>query len=333
MVIGFFELEGWEKDEIKEHLTKDELTFSSEKITPEHLPERRDCEVISIFVNSRITPAVLDAFPNLKYITTRSTGFDHIDLAECKKRGITVSYVPGYGNNTVAEFAFGLLLSLTRNLYPAIDEIKQSGSYDLSHLRGMDLAGKTLGVIGTGRIGQKAIKIAKGLEMNVIAADPYPNNAAAEELGYTYVPLDMLLAKSDAVTIHCLYTPDTHHLLDKENIPLMKKGAYLVNTARGAIIETEALVAALKNGTLAGAALDVLEAEPETKHPASADAAITDPETKKLVALNRDMMQMPNVLITPHTAFNTAEAVRRILDKTLESIDAFTAGKPINLVL
>ena len=325
MRIAFFELEGWEKSGIETALAGHDLFLTGNKITGMELPERRDFEAISVFVNSKIDAVVIEALPDLKYISTRSTGYDHIDLVECKKRGIAVTFVPGYGDNTVAEFTFGLLTNLTRKIYQGIDQIKETGSFNLSGLRGVDLAGKTLGVIGTGRIGKKMIKISKGFEMNVIAYDPFPDEKFASELGYRYVSLEELLKNSDVITLHCLYNQQTHHMLNKDNIGLIKKGAYLVNTARGGLVETAALMSALEQGILAGAAMDVLEEEGETKdeltligknHP--------NEEELKTVLMNHKMMRMPNVLITPHNAFNSQEALMRILNMSLESVSGFT---------
>ncbi|MGC8775909.1 MAG: NAD(P)-dependent oxidoreductase [Minisyncoccia bacterium] len=333
MKIGFFELENWEEKIISENLTGHEIYFSNEKIEEELLPEKNDFDIISIFVNSRINSTVLNHFPNLKCIATRSTGYDHIDIEECKKRGITVLFVPGYGDNTVAEFAFGLILNLTRKIYQAIDQIKEAESFDLNGLRGIDLKGKTIGIIGTGRIGREAIKIARGFDMQVLAYDPYPNQDFANQLNYKYVSLEELLANSDIISIHCPYLPSTHHLINKENILKIKPGAYLINTARGAIVETEALVLALNQGILAGAGLDVLEEEGETK-----DELFTlakkrpNEEELKTMLENHILMKMPNVLITPHNAFNSQEALERILKTTLENILSFISGQPKNQV-
>lgn len=333
MRIGFFELEGWEKEEIGSRLSGQEIFLTADKIIETGLPEKRDFEIISIFVNSQINSAVLDAFPNLKHISTRSTGYDHIDIAECKKRGISVSFVPGYGDNTVAEFTFGLLVNLTRKIYQSIDRIKETGSFNLSGLRGEDLAGKTLGVIGTGRIGKKMIKIAKGFEMNIIASDPFPDEKAATELGYSYVSFEDLLKNSDVLTFHCLYAPQTHHMINSKNISLIKKGAFLVNTSRGGLIETSALVSALEQGILSGAALDVLEEEGETRDESILmSKSHPNEEELKTVLLNHVLMRMPNVLITPHNAFNTRGALERILSTTLENIGAFIKGGVSNSI-
>ena len=333
MTVGFFELEGWEEKIIKENLPSADIYPSKDKIDETSLPEKNDFEIISIFVNSHITEKVLSHFPNLKLITTRSTGFDHIDLEACKAKKIGVAYVPGYGNNTVAEFAFGLILNLTRKMYLAIDQIKETGSFSFKGLRGIDLKEKTIGIIGTGRIGKEAIKIAKGFGMKVIAYDPFPNEEAAKTMGFEYLNLENLLKNSDVITIHAPYSEKTHHLINKNNVSLIKKGAYLVNTARGGIVETEALIKALQNGILAGAGLDVLEEEGEIKDELTF-LRETNPKKDELKTMlqNHILMKMPNVLITPHNAFNSQEALERILNTTIGNIKGFIENKSTNLV-
>ncbi len=327
MKIGFFEVEGWEEPIVRQALVGHELYFSKEKIEEDHLPAQKDFEIISIFVDSRITAKVLEAFPNLKLITTNSTGFEHIDVAACKTNGVRVTYVPGYGNNTVAEFAFGLILNLTRHIYQAIDNLKERDSFSLEGLRGIDIKGRTIGVIGTGRIGKEVVKIAKGFGMNVVAYDPYPDTTAASSLSFTYLPLKDLLPQSDVVTLHCPLNDGTRHILNMDNIGLIKKGAYLVNTARGGLVETGALVWALENNILAGAGLDVLEEEGETKDEMKfLGEANPHEEVLRNVLANHVLMKMPNVLITPHTAFNSEEALKRILGTTLENIGGFLSN-------
>ena len=242
MKIGFFSAEGWEKDIVSEKFPSHEIFFSKDKINEYSLPEKNDFDIISVFVDSEINKKVINHFPNLKFITTRSTGFDHIDKASADNRGILVSYVPSYGEYTVAEFTFGLMLSLTREIFHAIDRVIETGSFSLENLRGVDLHGKTLGVVGTGRIGKRVIRIAKGFEMNVIATDPYPDEAFKKEIGFDYVPLEELLNKSDIITLHTPYNESTHHLINKGNINEIKRGALLINTSRGAVIETGAIV-------------------------------------------------------------------------------------------
>jgi len=333
MKIAFYEIEGWEEPIIRQHLRAVNLFFFKNKISDIDLPPENDYDAISIFVNSRITSKVLQQFSNLKFIATRSTGFDHIDFNVCDKKNIKVAYVPGYGDNTVAEFAFGLILNLTRKIYQSIDQIKETGSFSLAGLRGVDLKGKTIGIIGTGRIGKEMIKIAKGFGMTVIAFDPFPNESFAREMNFNYVSLRELLENSDIISIHCPYNEKTHHLINKQNIFFIKKGAYLVNTARGGIVETEAIVLGLREGILAGVGLDVLEEEGETKDELKfLDVKETERNELKTVLQNHILMKMPNVLITPHNAFNTREALERILKTTIENLKGFIEGKPINLV-
>ncbi len=333
MKIAFFGLEGWEEEIIKKYLPEDEIHLSKNNLDENNIPEETDFEIISVFINSAITEKVLNSFPNLKFITTRSTGFDHIDLEACKKRNVTVSYVPGYGDNTVAEFTFGLLLSLTRKIYQAIDQIKESGSFGLSGLRGIDIKGKTIGVVGTGRIGREVIKIAKGFSMNIIAYDPYPNEAFQKEIAFEYVSFENLLKNSDIITLHCPHTPQTHHLINKGNINLIKKDAYLINTARGGLIETEALIEALNNGILSGAGLDAIEEEGTIKKDIHfLEEPHKDKEKLKTVLYDHMLMKMPSVLMTPHNAFNSQEALKRILNTTLDNIKAFEDDTPVNIV-
>jgi len=332
MRIGFFELEGWEEGAIRKGLSGHDLFVSRKRIDDANLPERKDFNVISVFIDSRVTPKVIEALPELKLVTTRSTGYEHLDLAALAKRGVAAAYVPGYGDNTVAEFAFGLLLNLTRKMYQGIDQIKETGSFSSEGLRGVDIKGKTIGIVGTGRIGREMIRIAAGFGMRVVAADPHPDGKFAKEAGFEYVPLEKLLARSDIISIHCPFTKETRHLINAGNVGLIKKGAYLVNTARGGIVETAALIQGLQSGILRGAALDVLEEEKEVKEELEFLSKDIGEEELRIMLQNLALMKMPNVLITPHNAFNSEEAMQRILQTTIENIGSFAAGKPVNLV-
>lgn len=324
MKIAFFQIEDWEIDHIKRELVGHELFFTSDKLTVDTLPEQRDFEVVSVFVGSHVDRDVLAALPNLKLVTTRSTGFDHIDLASAQSMNIATGYVPGYGDNTVAEFAFGLILALSRKIYESVDRLRETGVYSYVGLRGFDLQGKIMGVVGTGRIGQHVVRIAKGFGMHVVAYDAFPKPELASELGFEYVSLDDLLGRSDVISLHVPYLPSTHHLINKETIGKIKKGALLINTARGAVVETDALVKALADGILSGAGLDVLEEE----------GVLADEKTLllyghpeehnlKTALTNHVLIDMPNVLVTPHNAFNTQEALQRILDTDICNIQEF----------
>jgi D-lactate dehydrogenase len=333
MKIAFFELGGWEKEKIEKELVGHELILSTEKLDLDNVQKYQDIEILSVFISSELNKELIDKLPNLKFVATCSTGFDHIDVNYCKSKNILVSNVPEYGTKTVAEWTIGLILALMRKIYYAIDQIKEGESFDLSNLRGEELDGKTLGVIGTGKIGKQVIKLAKAFGMNILAYDAYPDEKFAKEYDVKYVSLGELLQNSDVITIHTNLNPSTYHLINQNNINLIKKGAYLINTARGGIIETSALIYALKEGILKGAALDVLEEENEIKEELE---ILVNKEVKeeeiKTIWENHILMKMPNVLITPHNAFNSKEAVERILNTTIENIQSFINGAPINLV-
>jgi len=356
MKLGFFEAEGWEREILEKELPDLEIYFTNEKLQKENVENLQDLDILSIFISSEIDKEIIDSLPNLKLITTRSTGYDHIDCEYCKNKGILVCNVPEYGTKTVAEWTIGLMLNLMRKIYYAIDQIKETESFDLKNLRGEELYGKTLGVIGTGRIGKEVIKLAKALGMNILAYDAYPDENFAKEFNITYTSLEELLKNSDVITVHVNLNPSTYHLINTENIKLIKRGAYLINTARGGIVETEALLYGLKEGILKGAALDVLEEETEIKEELelltkytvdkhgsdkthidadiNADKHGLDKfkETAFTLWQNHILMKMPNVLITPHNAFNSKEAIERILMTTIENIKKFLEGKPINLI-
>jgi D-lactate dehydrogenase len=322
--IGFFETENWEAEYFKKALEGNELFFSEEKLGKDNLPEQKDFDVISVFVGSEIDKETISAFPNLKLITTCSTGFDHIDLESAKEKNVLVAYVPGYGDNTVAEFSFALLLDVSRKIYESYDRIRETGSFSLDGLRGFDLKGKTIGIVGTGRIGRHMVKIAKGFDMNVIAFDVTPDENFANESGFKYVSFDELLANSDVISLHVPYMESTHHLINSGNINKIKKGAVLINTARGGLVETDALIKALNEKILAGAGLDVLEEEGAIKDERSL-LLYGRPEEHglKTVLQNHVLIDMPNVIITPHNAFNTQEAMIRILDANVQNIKSF----------
>ncbi len=329
MNIVFCETEDWQQEYLKQKLTEHKLIFEkSTKISPN--PE---AEIISNFVASPVTAETLNDFPKLKYVTTRSTGFDHIDLKACQERGILVSNVPTYGENTVAEFAFALLLALSRKIYQGVKQVREKGLFATENLRGFDLQGRTIGVVGAGHIGMHVINMAKGFDMKVLAYDPHPNEELAKKIGYEYASLEDLLKTSDVITLHVPYLPATHHLINSQNINLCKQGCVIINTARGGLIETAALISGLKSGRVAAAGLDVLEEEGFIKDELDLLYSGHPNEDQLKTALaDHELMQMENVLITPHNAFNSHEAMLRILDTTVENIISFASGKPVNLV-
>jgi D-lactate dehydrogenase len=333
MKIAFFEATEKEKEYFSEKLNGHELMFIDGTLTGENIGSANGVEAISVFVNSEVKQPILDLLSGVKYIATRSTGFDHIDGAYAKQKGIAVSNVPSYGSRTVAEFAFGLILNLSRKIYIARHQLMEGDNFDISNLRGFDLYGKTLGVVGTGRIGKNVIKIANGFGMKIVAHDAFPDLNFAKEQNFEYVSLEELLKNSDIVTLHTPYNPSTHHLINKQNIGLMKKTAYLINDARGELVETDALVQALSTGAIAGAGLDVLENERQLKE--ESELMKKGPEAFKdfkTLFENQLLMDMPNVMVTPHIAFDTVEAVEEIMETTAENLKAFAEGKIINQI-
>jgi D-lactate dehydrogenase len=290
-----------------------------------------DVAVLSVFVGSRVDAGVLGACPNLRLVATRSTGYDHIDLDACRERDVAVANVPTYGENTVAEHTFALILALSRNVHKAWVRT-QRGDFSLAGLEGFDLRGRTLGVVGTGHIGLHVAKIGRGFGMRVVAFDPHPQPLLAEVIGFEYLPLDALVAASDIVTLHAPVTPATTHLVDRDLLARFKSGALLINTARGALVDTEALLDALDGGTLRGAGLDVLEGEDVLTEDRRLLAAGHDEARLRTLLENQELMGRENVVVTPHIGFDSVEAVQRITDVTAANVAAFLAGEPQNLL-
>lgn len=327
--ISFYNADATEQQRFTELLqgSNHDYEFIEEDLSLEHSNPKTD--VISIFVSSKVTREVMENFPNLKLIATRSTGFDHIDMQAATEKGITVVTVPRYGEKTVAEYTFALLLALARKL-PQTQEAIREGVIDVKAICGFDLADKTLGIIGTGKIGQHVAAIAKGFGMHVIAFDLFPNQAKADELGFSYVSLEELSQQSDVISLHAPATPETHHLIDNEFLSRVKSSAVLVNTARGELVDTHALVEALGSNKLAGAALDVVEQE-DLLHGFNAEHTATHESAQAAIDI-ASLKDMPNVIITPHNAFNSREAVDRIRQTTVQNIIDFYNGQTPNKI-
>jgi len=287
--------------------------------------------VLSVFVGSRVDQATLDACPDLRLVATRSTGYDHVDLAACTARGVAVANVPTYGENTVAEHTFALILALSRNVHKAWVRT-QRGDFSIQGLQGFDLRGRTIGLVGVGHIGLHTAKIARGFGMRVLASDPRPQPLLAELVGFCYVELDELVASADIVSLHAPLVPATRHLVDRELLKRFKRGALLVNTARGGLVDTEALLWALDEGILAGAGLDVLEGEELLTEDRRRLALERDEASLRVLVENQLLAGREDVVVTPHVGFDSVEAVQRIAEVTAANIAAFLAGHPKNLV-
>ncbi len=331
MKIVCFELQDWEKDYLRQKFgTTIDLSFYSEELTIDNVSISKDAEGLVVFIYSTVNKQVLDQMPNLKFIATMSTGFDHIDIEECKRRNIVVSTVPTYGENTVAEHTFALLFAISRRLIESHDRVRE-GKFSPTGLTGFDLFGKTLGVIGVGNIGSHVIRIAKGIGMDVLAYKRTPDPKLASDLGFAFVTMDELLSQSDIISIHVPYGKETHHMLNADAFSKMKNGVVIINTARGAIIDTTALVSALQSGKVAAAGLDVLEEESAIREEHELLHKEFPIENLKTVLEDHMLLNNPKVVITPHNAFNSREALMRILRTTEENINGFLSGQPKNL--
>lgn len=331
MKIAVFEVEEWEREAFERLDSGHDISFLKEPLTPDIARRYSDREIISTFIYSDLGSATLSQLTSLKLIATRSTGFDHIDTLYCRQRGIHVANVPAYGDNTVAEHVFGLLLAISHNLVDAVDRTRR-GDFSMQGLRGFDLKGKTMGVLGTGAIGKNVIEIAKGFHMEVIAYDRYPKQDLARKLGFKYVPLEELLGLSDIITLHIPSTPETHNFLSDREFSMMKKGVVIINTARGDLIDVQALLRAITTGKVAAVGLDVLPEEPTIREEAELLRSIAQKKPLDVLLAGHILLRLRNVLITPHSAFDTREAVQRILDTTLDNIAAFVHGTEKNMV-
>ena len=317
MKIAFFEITNLEKEKFEKAFPNDELVFFENEIQNVDLTKYEDSNILCIFVHSEITKEILKNIPNLKLICTRSTGVDHIDLEACKEKNIEVKNVPTYGENTVAEHTFALMLSLSRKIHKSYVRSIE-GKFSTEGLQGFDLKDKTIGIIGGGRIGLHVARISKGFGMHVRVYDINRDNFLAELINFKYVELDELFATSDIVSLHVPLNKYTEHMINKDSIKKFKDGALLINTARGGLVDTSALIEALKSGKLSGAGLDVIEGEEYLIEENIFNSPVE--KAAKLIVESKQLLNNENVVLTPHNAFNSVEAVNRIIDTTIENI-------------
>ena len=295
------------------------ILFIEAPLTTDTVLLATGCEAVCVFVNDHVTADVIDMLSDLrvKLLLLRCAGYNNVNLKAAQGR-IKVLRVPSYSPDAVAEFAAALLLTINRKTHKAYNRTRDF-NMTLSGLMGTDLAGKTAGVVGTGKIGMAMVRILKGFNMKVLAYDPYP----AKGLDANYVDLDVLLQVSDVISLHCPLTADTFHMINQDSIAKVKQGAFLINTSRGALIDSPALLEALKNGTpFSGVALDVYEEEDGLFYEDCSDKIVTDDQIARLLSF-------PNVLITSHQAFLTREALEAIAIVTMENIRMYEEGKPL----
>ncbi|PJE63436.1 hydroxyacid dehydrogenase [Candidatus Roizmanbacteria bacterium CG10_big_fil_rev_8_21_14_0_10_45_7] len=323
MRIAIFDGEPEEKAYFEQALEGHDVFFINTPLTMETLQQAggihaAECEVISIFIYSNVTEELLRSLPKLKVIATRSTGTDHIDTAACSQQGVQVYNVPTYGVHAVAEHAFALILALSRKLIPSVERTKK-GNFHSQGLTGFELYGKTIGIVGYGNIGTSVGDIAKGFGMRILATSRSTKNIP----GVTFVPLEELLKQSDVITIHTPLTPQTQHLINCDNIMLCKKGALLINTSRGPVIDTTAIIMALQKGVLGGAGLDVLEEEGSIREERELlTSTHIDLISAKKMLMGHVLQDMDNVIITPHNAFNSVESLEEINAVTVQNIQS-----------
>lgn len=333
MSIVFYDVEDWERERIPDVIAGEEVQLMAEQLTAQTAKRNRQARIISIFAWSKVTDEVLEALPNLEHIATRSTGFDHIDMKACRDRGISVSNVPTYGERTVAEHTIAMILALSRKLLQA-EKRGREGKFSREGLRGFDLDDKTLGLVGCGKIGSKVAEIARAFAMRVIVFDPNPDKELAKKLDIKYVDsLEELLKRSDVISLHAPLTDETRQMINMETVKLIKPGAILVNTARGDLVQTAAILKALDDGILSGVGLDVIENEQLVEEEAEV-LSKSAPSNKELSALlhNHILFSNPKVIVTPHNAFNSEEAVSKILNTAIWNIDAFLSKTCLNVV-
>ncbi|MEX8193772.1 2-hydroxyacid dehydrogenase [Comamonas guangdongensis] len=299
-----------------------ELLFIQDRLTAETAALARGCAAVCVFVNDCVDAEVLQRLANQgsRLVATRSTGYNHIDAAAAGRLGMAVVRVSDYSPHSVAEFAVGLLLAVNRKIARASMRTRE-GNFELEGLMGFDLHGKTVGVIGTGKIGSLFARIMLGFGCTVLGHDRHPD-PAFEQLGGRYVPVRELLAGSDVISLHCPLTEETHHIVDAASLSHIKRGAILVNTSRGGLVDTGAAVQALKSGQLGGLAIDVYEQEASLFFQDLSSTIITDDVIQRLVSF-------PNVIVTGHQAFFTVEAIGQIMATTVDSITDFERGAPL----
>lgn len=298
------------------------VRYLDARLTADTAPLAAEADAVCAFVNDTLDRPVLEALQRAgtRLIALRCAGYNNVDLGAASTLSLAVTRVPAYSPHAVAEHTFALVLALNRHLHRAFSRVRD-GNFSLDNLVGFDLFGKTVGVVGTGAIGTEVVRIARGFGCRVLAFDPVPSPAVTAA-GGEYVDLPTLFADSHIVTLHCPLTPETFHLVNADSLERMRQGCMLINTSRGALVDTTAVIAALKAGRLGSLGIDVYEEEEHLFFVDHSVGGIADDVFARLVTL-------PNVLVTGHQAFLTHEALTAIAATTIASLDEFEAGRPL----
>jgi D-lactate dehydrogenase len=324
MITAVFDTKPYDRDALQRGSVTGciEWRFLDFRLTKETAPLAKDAQAVCIFVNDQLDRPCLEALAaqEIKLVALRCTGFNNVDLAAAKELKITVTRVPVYSPYAVAEHAIALLMALNRKTYRAFNRVREM-NFSLNGLVGFDLHGKTAGIIGTGKIGRIVGQILRGFGMKVLAYDPFPNPEWATQHGVEYVDALTLANSCDVISLHIPLTTETKHIIRRETLEKMKPGAILINVSRGALIDTTALIEALKSGQLGGVALDVYEEEEGIFFEDLSGEVLQDDELARLLTF-------PNVIITSHQAFLTREALSDIARTTVANLEALATGKP-----
>lgn len=324
MTIAVFDTKPYDRGPLQQAAADRNLAwrFHEYRLSVETAPLARDAQAVCGFVNDQLDRPCLAALAGqgIKLIALRCTGFNNVDLTAAKELKLTVTRVPVYSPYAVAEHAIALLMTLNRKTHRAFNRVREL-NFSLNGLVGFDLHGKTAGIVGTGKIGRIVGQILRGFGMKVLAYDPFPNREWAARQGVEYVDATSLAGRSDVVSLHIPLTPETKHIIRAETLALMKPGVILINVSRGALVDTTALIEALKSGRLGGVALDVYEEEEGIFFEDLSGQLLHDDELARLLTF-------PNVIITSHQAFLTREALADIARTTVANLDAFVTGQP-----
>ncbi|MDR1167261.1 MAG: hypothetical protein LBK53_00010 [Heliobacteriaceae bacterium] len=317
-----------EEDFFKKHKPENfDIAFYKKSLNAQTIREipqeiKDNASVISVFIDSEITKEIINGFKNLRLITTRSTGVNHINLRACRKKNVAVINVENYGSTSVVQYTAGLMIALVRNIIPASQSVANPSK--CAEFTGRDLTKLTIGIVGTGATGGAMAKLCTAFGMDVLAFDVIEK----KELELKYTDMATLIKNSDIITLHLPYTGDNFHMFSQREFEMMKKGSYFINTSRGELIKTKDLYKALKNGHLAGAALDVLTCESYSFkcNKLAENAQTSSSSCIEEAEIVKKMIKLPNVVITPHIAYETQDSIDYILEQTIAGIKDFIAG-------